>query len=65
MLQWIYRYITGKLKMKTIKNSLALNVPAEQSRLRKYCVLNLLTLNEKDWWKIPHCMQTLVVVIKS
>ena len=65
MLQWIYRYITGKLKMKTIKNSLSLNVPAEQSRLRKYCVLNLLTLNEKDWRKIPHCMQTLVVVIKS
>ena len=34
--------------MKTIKNSLSFNGPAKQSRLLKYCILNLLTLNEKD-----------------
>ena len=44
MLQWIYRYITGKLKLETIKNSLSLNVPAKVSRLLTYCILNLLTL---------------------
>ena len=47
MLQWIYRYITGKLKLKTVKNSLSFNGPAKQSRLLNYCILNLLTFNEK------------------
>ena len=47
MLQQIYRYITGKLKLKTIENSLSLNCPAKQSRLLKYCIINLLTLTKK------------------
>ena len=65
MLQWFYRYITGKLKMNAIKDSLSHNGPAKQSNLLKYCILNLLTLSEKDWWKISDCMQPIVVVIKS
>ena len=54
-----------KLKLKTIKNSFSLNDPAKQSRLLKYCIMNLLILNEKNWWKISDCKQTIVVVIKS
>ena len=41
--QYIYRYITGKLKLQTIKNSLPLNGPAKESRLPKYSILNSLT----------------------
>ena len=47
MLQYIYGYITGKLKLKTVKNSLSFNGPAKESRLLNYCILNLLTFNEK------------------
>ena len=48
MLQGIFRYITGKLKQKTIKNSLSLNGPGKQRRRLKYCILNLLNLSRKD-----------------
>ena len=65
MLQWDYWYITLKLKLKTIKNLLSFNGTSKQSRLAKYCMLNLLTLNEKDWCQKSDCMQTTVAVIKS
>ena len=50
---YIYIYITGKLKLKTIKNLFLLNGPAKQSRLLKYCILNLLTLSKKIDEKYP------------
>ena len=53
MLQWIYRYITGELKLKTIKNLFSLNGPAKQSSLLKYYSLNLLTLSKKIDEKYP------------
>ena len=62
MLQRIYRNITESLKLKTIKNSLSLNGSAKQNGLLKYCILNLLNLNEKDWWKTSDWMENIVVI---
>ena len=62
MLQRIYRNITEKLKLKTIKNSLSLNGSAKQNGLLKYCILNLLNLNEKDSWKTSDWMENIVVI---
>ena len=62
MLQRIYRNITEKLKLKTIKNSLSLNGSAKQNGLLKYCILNLLNLNEKDSWKTSDWMENIVVM---
>ena len=62
MLQRIYRNITERLKLKTIKNSLSLNGSAKQNGLLKYCILNLLNLNEKDSWKTSDWMENIVVI---
>ena len=62
MLQRIYRNITEKLKLETIKNSLSLNGSAKQNGLLKYCILNLLNLNEKDSWKTSDWMENIVVI---
>ena len=62
MLQRIYRNITEKLKLKTIKNSLSLNGSAKQNGLLKYCILNLLNLNEKDSWKTSDWMENIVLI---
>ena len=62
MLQRIYRNITEKLKLKTIKNSLSLNGSAKQNGLLKYCILNLLNLNEKDSWKTSDWMENIVLM---
>ena len=62
MLQRIYRNITEKLKLETIKNSLSLNGSAKQNGLLKYCILNLLNLNEKDSWKTSDWMENIVLI---
>ena len=62
MLQRIYRNITERLKLKTIKNSLSLNGSAKQNGLLKYCILNLLNLNEKDSWKTSDWMENIVLI---